>query len=194
MTENPAPFMVVISGPNGSGKTTSAPRFLRDDLSVHEFVNADHIAHGLSAFNPDGVAIQAGKVMLNRLKELARQKKNFAFETTLASRYFAKWIREQKEKQGYLFKLIYLYLPFPELAKLRVQERVRAGGHHIPDHVIERRYHSGLDNFFKLYKPIADEWYLMDNSSLGTTQLIASGANQEVKHIKNHELWEVLQP
>lgn len=81
----PKPSVVILAGPNGAGKSTAAPELLQGELSVREFVNADVIARGLSAFDPDGAAIAAGRVMLARLDELAHQRESFAFETTLAS-------------------------------------------------------------------------------------------------------------
>lgn len=104
------PNIIVLAGPNGSGKSTAAPDLLYGALHVDEFVNADVIARGLSAFNPDGVALDAGRVMLSRLKELGRQRKNIAFETTLASRTFAPWIRDLK-RTGYRFHLFYFCRP-----------------------------------------------------------------------------------
>ena len=91
------PSLVVIAGPNGAGKSTLAPVLLKDTLAVTEFVNADVIARGMSAFAPENVAIAAGRLMLGRLRELAKQRTSFAFETTLASRSFAPWIRRLVE-------------------------------------------------------------------------------------------------
>jgi predicted ABC-type ATPase len=122
------PKVVVIAGPNGAGKSTTAPAILRDALKVHEFVNADTIAAGLSAFSPESVALAAGRIMLDRVHELARDRRDFAFETTLASRTFASWLRDL-QTNGYKFHLVYLCLPTVELAVARVAERVRRGGH-----------------------------------------------------------------
>jgi predicted ABC-type ATPase len=118
--------VVVIAGPNGAGKSTVAPAVLRNALLVNEFVNADTIATGLSAFSPEAVAITAGRMMLERVRELARGMRDFAFETTLASRTFAPWLR-QLQNQGYHFQLVYLWLPTVELGVARVAERVRRG-------------------------------------------------------------------
>ena len=118
------PKVVVIAGPNGAGKSTVAPRLLRGPLGVSEFVNADTIAKGLSELNPDGVALAAGRIMITRLKDLAAAKQDFAFETTLASRTFAPWIRELVT-DGYQFWLVFLWLPTEHHAVARVTERVR---------------------------------------------------------------------
>ena len=129
-----APTIVVIAGPNGAGKSTTAPVLLNEMLGLREFVNADVIAQGLSAFAPENVALQAGRLMLARLRQLAEARKNFAFETTLASRSFAPWLREQRAA-GYALYLLFLYLPSPEFAVRRVAERVKLGGHDVPEKV-----------------------------------------------------------
>lgn len=99
------PYLIVIAGPNGAGKSTAAPGLLDGLLGIEDFVNADVIARGLSAFNPEGAAIQAGRIMLERVRELATEGKDFAFETTLASRSFAPWIAQLRKEQGYEFRL-----------------------------------------------------------------------------------------
>ena len=155
--ESGNPSVIVISGPNGAGKSTAAPDLLKGTLAVSDFVNADVIARGLSAFEPERVAMAAGRIMLRRLDELAEERASFAFETTLASKSFAPWIAELKAT-GYQFHLIYLWLPSADMAVGRVQSRVRQQGHHVPDDVVQRRYVQGLDNFFELFKPIAATW------------------------------------
>ncbi|HLZ69591.1 MAG TPA: zeta toxin family protein [Dehalococcoidia bacterium] len=166
------PIVVVLAGPNGAGKTTTSRSVLQGALGVQEFVNADTIAVGLSAFNPEQAAMAAGRIMLARLQALAEQRASFAFETTLASRSFAPWLR-QRRAEGYRFHLIFLSLPSAELAIARVQERVRRGGHHVPEEVVRRRYAGGLRNFFTLYLPIADGWRLYDNTDRQRRRLIA---------------------
>src|SRR5581483_8686978 len=148
------PNLILLAGPNGAGKSTAAPDLLRGALHVHEFVNADVIARGLSAFNPEGAAIEAGRVMLGRLKELASQRQNIAFESTLASRTFAPWIRGLKTN-GYRFHLFYFWLPSPDHCVERVRERKSIGGHFVPENEIRRRYGRGIVNLFDLYLPIA---------------------------------------
>ena len=166
------PHVIVISGPNGAGKSTAAPTLLDEALQVSNFVNADTIAQGLSAFAPETAAIQAGRTMLTRIRYLASQRENFAFETTLASRTFAPWLAKLKA-EGYLFHLIFLLLDNADLAVSRVEERVRMGGHFVPEETVRRRYVSGLKNFFILYKKLADSWQMYDNSRMGSFDLIA---------------------
>jgi predicted ABC-type ATPase len=183
------PHLIIIAGPNGAGKSTTAPALLKGTLGVTEFVNADVIAQGLSAFNPDRAAFQAGRVMLERLQQLAAEGENFAFETTLASRTFAHWIEALKQT-GYTFHLLFLWLPSPEFAIARVAERVRMGGHDVPEETIERRYYAGLKNFFKLYRPLADSWYFLDNSQVAQSILLASEDKQTGIYVNNAVVWE----
>lgn len=191
MSETP-PQVVVIAGPNGAGKTTLAPFLLRDTLRVLEYVNADPIAHGLSGFDPASVALQAGRVMLNRLHELAEQRKTFAFETTLSARHYAGWI-EKLRNDGYAFQLMFLWLQSSDLAVRRVRERVQAGGHDVPEQVIRRRYAAGLRNFSKLYQPLANTWAVYDNSESPSPTMIAQGGEGEETSIIHADLWERFQ-
>ncbi|MBD2186353.1 zeta toxin family protein [Aerosakkonema funiforme] len=182
------PNLIVIAGPNGAGKSTVAPILLQETLGVNEFVNADAIAQGLSAFAPEAVAFQAGRIMLERLQQLANQRANFAFETTLASRTFAPWIANLRQA-GYVFYLLFLWLPSPEVAIARVQQRVREGGHNVPEETIRRRYNSGIQNFFQLYQPLADSWRFYDNSNPAETCLIASGRGIIEEVIYENSTW-----
>lgn len=157
------PRMYIIAGCNGAGKTTASFTILPEMLLCNEFVNADEIAKGLSPFNPEGVAIEAGRLQLNRIKELMAQKKDFAFETTLASKVFVNYIIAAREA-GYTANLLFFWLQSPELAMERVRTRVLAGGHNIPNDIIWRRYNAGLINLRNLYMPICDYWMIIDNS------------------------------
>jgi predicted ABC-type ATPase len=182
------PLVVVVAGPNGAGKTTTAPRLLQGALAVEEFVNADPIALGLSQFRPETVEFAAGRVMLARLKALARMRRDFAFETTLASRTFAPWL-ESLRASGYRVHLTFLALPSPELALARVAERVREGGHDVPQATVRRRFVSGLRNLFTLYQVVADSWQVFDNSQITGPRLIASGRGTSQEEIVDQEAW-----
>lgn len=186
-----APSLVILAGPNGAGKSTAAPDLLQDTLDVTEFVNADMIAQGLSAFEPERMALAAGRIMLRRLRDLARQRVSFAFETTLSSRSFAPWIRELLQT-GYTFHLVFLWLPSVDFAIQRVANRVRLGGHDIPEDTIRRRYLAGLRHFFALYQPLATSWRLYDNSSPTGSRLIASGRQTTVTAIRDTATWRHL--
>jgi predicted ABC-type ATPase len=184
-----SPRIVALAGPNGAGKSTTAERLLRGPLAVDEFVNADVIAQGLSGFAPNRVALAAGRVMMARLHELAKQRANFAFETTLASRSFAPWIKEL-ENTGYQFHLMFLWLSSPDIAVARVAERVRLGGHHVPESTIRRRYRAGIHNFFALYQQLAHRWKIVDNSGMGPPRVIAAGRAGVVHLIRNKHAWQ----
>jgi predicted ABC-type ATPase len=156
------PHVIVLAGPNGAGKSTAAPFVLRQTLGVVEFVNADVIAQGLSAYDPESQAVEAGRIMLRRLRALAAARHSFAFETTLSGRTFAPWL-VGLVATGYSFELVYFYLPSADLAIDRVALRVRTGGHHVPAETIRRRFERGLRNFFTLYSRVASEWHLYNN-------------------------------
>ncbi|WP_341738097.1 zeta toxin family protein [Microcoleus sp. CAWBG640] len=173
------PNLYIIGGANGSGKTTAAREILPYFLEVFEYVNADEIAAGLSPFNPESVAIQAGRLMLERLSTLVKAEADFAFETTLAARNFARFLRECKTK-GYQINLIYFWLQSPELAIARVRRRVESGGHNIPEDTIRRRYERGRKNLIDLYLPLCDNWMVYNNTKSQPQLVAASGNNQEV--------------
>jgi len=171
---NLQPHISIIAGPNGSGKSTCGPALLQHHFDISEFVNADTIATGLSAFNPEDIAIEASRIMLKRIKTLATKKRDLAFETTLSSRTFAQWLKKEKEN-GYHFTLLYFWLLSPDLAVARVAERVRLGGHTVPEETIRRRYIKSIQNFFSLYQPLADNWVIFDNSAKNNPTKIAEG-------------------
>jgi predicted ABC-type ATPase len=183
------PDLIVVAGPNGAGKSTAAPFLLQGAMHVDNFVNADVIAQGLCAYQPETAAISAGRIMLDRIHALADARANFAFETTLSSRTFSVWIPKLK-KQGYRFHLVFLWLESVELAIFRVAERVRTGGHTVPEETIRRRYMAGVNNFFGLYSPLADFWQLYDNSNLNQLTLIASKTDGGKISIENELLWK----
>lgn len=154
--------LYIIAGPNGAGKTTASYTVLPELLECKEFVNADEIARGLSPFNPESVAIQAGRLQLERIDFLLSQGVSFSVETTLASKSYVGLIKKAKEL-GYETTLLFFWLSSPEMAIDRVKHRVSEGGHNIPEDVIRRRYKAGLVNLFRLFIPIVDDWYLFDN-------------------------------
>ena len=180
--------VVVLAGPNGAGKTTMAPFLLKDLLEVTEFVNADSVAVGLSAFDPGRAAIAAGRVMLRRLHELSRRQQSFAFETTLTSRSFAPWLARLK-RRGFRVHVCFLWLPSAEAALAREAERVGMGGHDVPEHVVRRRFDAGLRNFFTLYRPLTTRWRMYDNSRAGLPRLIARGTGTRATRVVDARTW-----
>lgn len=160
-----SPAVYVLAGPNGAGKTTFAAEFLPDFVDCREFLNADLIAAGLSPFAPERQNLRAGRLLLSRIKELAEARQEFGFETTLAGRGHARLLAGMRD-DGYRVVLFFLWLPTANLAVSRVANRVRQGGHNVPETVIRRRFHSRLRNFFRLYRPLLDAWWLLDASKL----------------------------
>src|SRR5437016_5365372 len=150
------PNLYIIAGCNGSGKTTASFTILPEMLNCREFVNADSIAAGLSPLNPESVAFESGRIMLQRINQLLNDKIDFAFETTLATRSYVSLIKKT-QTIGYRVSLLYFWLTSPEFARLRVAKRVSRGGHDIPGDIIERRYYRGLYNLLNLYIPLVDD-------------------------------------
>jgi predicted ABC-type ATPase len=184
----PTPAAVVLAGINGAGKTTASQALLADTLHLMTFVNADAIAKGLSGFDPESVAIQAGRVMLQRLRELARNRENFAFETTLAARTYAGWL-DSIRQNGYEVSLFYFWLKSADMAVSRVANRVREGGHHVPEATIRQRYSRSVRNLFELYMPVVNTWKIYDNSG-EELQLFAEGGREKVDRIADPQVWD----
>jgi predicted ABC-type ATPase len=180
------PNLYIIAGCNGAGKTTSALTILPEILSCREFVNADAIAVGLSPFDPESVAIEAGKLMLGRIDNLMKINADFAIETTLSSKGYKSLIQRAKEK-NYKVTLLFFWLNSSELAIKRVSSRVAKGGHNIPIDTIKRRYTRGIQNFMSVYKQEVDNWLLLDNSESEST-IIADSYNQK-EQIFDIKLW-----
>jgi predicted ABC-type ATPase len=181
------PNLYVIGGANGSGKTTVALSLLPNLLGVFEYVNADAIASGLSPLNPESMAIQAGRLMLERLQVLASSEADFAFETTLAARTYARFLRDCKAK-GYTINLLYFWLRSADLALERVARRVASGGHAIPAAVVLRRYERGRKNLLELYLPLCDNWIVYDNSETILTVVAERGSGEQPLFYKP-EIW-----
>jgi predicted ABC-type ATPase len=182
------PKLFVIAGPNGAGKSTAARALVPNFVASPEFVNADEIAKGLSGFRPESVAWQAGRLMLARLSELAQSRVDFAFETTLASRSFAPWLRE-RQLEGYEVNLLYFWLPSVAMAIARVRSRVRAGGHHVPEEDVRRRYERSRTNFLQLYMPLANTWEVYDNSAARRCT-VAYGGSGRSETIVAPAIWQ----
>ncbi|MEN9843574.1 MAG: hypothetical protein RLZZ612_1403 [Pseudomonadota bacterium] len=184
------PRVVVFAGPNGAGKSTHAEAILAT-LGIDVFVNADHIARGLSGRNTEAVAFEAGRIMLRRLRQLSASREDFAFETTLSSRTFAHFLSILK-KQGYGVAIYYFSLATPQLAVRRVKLRVSLGGHHVPPDVVKRRFERSLHNFFELYVPLASHWAVFDNSLPPYARLLAYCNNGSLT-IQEPNTWHKLQ-
>lgn len=168
--------LYIISGCNGAGKTTASYTVLPEVWQCREFVNADEIARGLSPFNPESVAIEAGRLMLQRIDDLLNAEETFSIETTLSTKSYQNLLKSA-HKKDYQVKLIFFWLDSPETAIKRVAQRVKEGGHNIPTDVIIRRYKAGIDNLFNIYMNCVDYWLLVNNTQ-GESVYIAEGGRQ----------------
>ncbi len=180
--------LYIIAGCNGAGKTTASYTILPDMLHCKHFVNADEIARGLSPFDVESVAIQAGKIMFSRIEELIELKEDFAIETTLATRSYIKLI-DKAHLLGYIVHLLFFYIESVELAKLRVAKRVSEGGHNVAEEIIERRYKLGINNLINLFIPRCDSVLLVNKSVDFTTFAEKKTLNEPIK-IVNQSIWD----
>lgn len=167
------PRAIIIAGPNGAGKTTFAREFLPVEGDCPTFINADLIAEGLSPFKPEAMAVEASRLMLERVRQMVAKRQDFAVESTLAGRAYLRMIREWQEL-GYQVELMFLQLPSADLAVERVRQRVAQGGHNIPEPDIRRRFERGIANFHQLYRVVVDAWQLYD-ASIWPPMLIDEG-------------------
>jgi len=181
--------LYVIAGCNGAGKTTASYTILPEILDCKEFVNADEIAKGISPFQPETAAIEAGRLMLNRMHKLLGSGETFAFETTLSARSYLQFIDRAKQL-NYRVSCLFFWLNSAELAVSRIETRVKEGGHHIPEDIIRRRYKKGLENFFSLFLPKVDNWLFINNSG-DHYEIIAEGTSDE-KTVHNVKQWDQL--
>jgi len=156
--------IVILGGPNGAGKTTAA-KVLLPSLSFEAFLNADEFARQLPPGDAELTALRAGRLMLERMRELVRAKQSFTFETTCSGKSYLRMLREC-QKEGWRVSLLFLWLPSAEDCIRRVRQRVRAGGHSIPEDVIRRRYAAGLVTMRDFYLPLANAVRIYDNSEM----------------------------
>jgi len=181
------PNLYIISGCNGAGKTTASYAMFPEILDCKEFINADEIAKGLSPFQPETVAIEAGRLMLIRMNEMLVLQEDFAIETTLATKSYANFVK-RAQQAGYFVTLIYFWLESPELAIRRVEQRVRFGGHNVAEDVVRRRYYAGMRNLFSMFVPICDYWILIDNS-VDPFRMVAEGEKTRVVEVQDEDLF-----
>lgn len=183
---------MILAGPNGAGKSTLAPVLLRDRLRITTYVNADTIAAGLSAFAPAEMAMRAGRIMLGHLRELAARRRSFAFESTLATHGYGRWLRRLAD-EGYRVRIEFLWLRSPDLAVERVRQRVRSGGHDVPESTVRRRYRRGVRSFLGLYSKLAESWCVLDNSGIAAPVPIAVGSFGKTISVEDADRWEWFQ-
>ncbi len=183
------PKLYILSGCNGSGKTTASYTLLPEMLECSQFVNSDEFAKSLSPFNPSQASVTASRFMLMKIRYLLDKRMDFSIETTLATRSLGGIIQEAREL-NYTITILYFWLNSPDLAVARVKDRVSAGGHNIPEPVIRRRYYMGLRYLFDTYIPLCDRWILADNSIIPFT-VVAEGTKDEI-FVKNEEKYRLI--
>ncbi len=182
--------ILMIAGPNGAGKTTMTLELIQSCSILYEFVNADEIARGLAPKHPESMALLASKLMIKRVKELLDAEKSFAFETTASGINYVRHLKAAKAK-GYETNLTFLWLSKPEEAVKRVAQRVKQGGHHVPEAAIIRRYYSGIKNLINYYLPLVDEALIVNNSSEESSKrLIARKTKQNPITILDSSIWK----
>lgn len=180
------PLVVVLGGPNGAGKSTAASRLLPAELT---FINADEVAKRLPKYPSTAADLEAARLVLQAMDELEQRGADFAVETTLAGRSLVSRVTRLRSL-GYFFRLIFVWAPSVEYAIRRVADRVRMGGHDIPEETIRRRYMLGLKNFFQLYRPLADHWGMYSNTETEGFRIIAEGRGRDIDQIVDPELWD----
>jgi predicted ABC-type ATPase len=183
------PHLILLGGPNGAGKSTIAPLLLRGELGVREVVNSDVIAEDGSGFGAEQASIAAGTALLARIRDLTARRVDTAFEGTLSNRSLVGVIHAARARR-YRIGLVFLWLSGPDVAVARVQERVRQGGMSVPEETIRRRYRGGIDNFFHVYRPLANDWRFYDNSGMDGPRLIARSGAGSVEEVLDETTWK----
>ena len=183
------PRLYILSGCNGSGKTTASYTLLPELLECSEFVNSDEFAKSLSPFDPSAASVAASRYMLMKIRYLLNRRADFSIETTLATRSLV-GIIEEARSLGYQVTLLYFWLRSPELAIKRVADRVAAGGHNIPEEVVRRRYRMGIRYFFNTYLPLCDHWVLADNTQ--SPFIVVAEGNKDTINIKDEETYNII--
>jgi predicted ABC-type ATPase len=183
--------IILLGGPNGAGKTTTARVLLREFLELHPYLNADEIARILSPGDPERVAFAAGRLMIERVRDLVRNGHSFAFESTCSGKPYLRLL-EQCKREKWRISLFYFWLPTPEMAIDRVARRVRQGGHSIPADVIVRRYYSGVANMRDFCLTLADEAEIYDNADRGCV-LIAEKRDGVGLKVDDPERWALIE-
>ncbi len=177
----PKPTIYLIAGCNGAGKTTFAKEFL-PSIGVIRFLNADEIARGLSPLRPEVVAFKAGRLLLSELRDQIARGETFALESTLSGRTYVNLFKRAK-KRGYRVELHFVWIPNPQEAIRRVRQRVKEGGHHVPAADIRRRFRRSIENLLRDYAPLADNWFLWDNSA-PPAKLLAESVTQTIIQLR----------
>jgi predicted ABC-type ATPase len=177
------PTFYLFAGSNGAGKTTFAKAYLRQLDPIPRFLNADEIARGLSPLAPQTLALRAGKLLLHEIQGCLESGKSFGLESTLSGTTYTKLLQQAKIS-GYQIEIHYLWIPTPALAVRRIAQRVKMGGHSIPDSDVKRRFSRSLANFLEVYAPLSDCWTFRNNS-IQPASLLFDSANSTLLQIKD---------
>ena len=179
----------VIAGPNGAGKTTFALRYLPQIADCRNFVNADLIAYGLSPFDSLSAQLEAGRLFLREIRANIKKRADFAFETTLAGRSHISLLKKLRN-DGWQIIMFFLWIPNAAFSKSRIRERVKHGGHDIPDETIYRRFPRIMHNLVKIYIPLCDKVVCYDNSE--SEPVLVFEQDKKVQHIVNKNIYEII--
>lgn len=168
--------LIVVAGPNGSGKTT----FAQEYLSRHPFtyLSADAIAADLSPHAPEKAQFTAGRRFLTELAAKLKADKSIVVESTLSGRRFRRFL-ETARASGFATTIVMLFLDSPDTCVARVRERVHRGGHGVPESDVRRRFLRSLRNFWRSYRFLTDDWLLIYNAG-SDFQDVAIGAGESV--------------
>lgn len=182
------PICYVIAGPNGAGKTTFALRYLKELTGCRNFINADLIADGLSPLDPSKAQMEAGRILLREIRSCVQRGEDFAFETTLSGKSYARLLKELRV-EGWKIVLFYLWIPSARFSAARVRQRVESGGHDIPVDAIQRRYRRTVSNFLNVFVPLCDEVFCYDNSdSLPVLSCEWKNGELSILDLERHEM------
>lgn len=176
--------LYIIAGANGSGKSTLAKVLLKEKQL--KFLNADEIAKEISPNAINSVPISAGKIYFRRLSEYFKNEYSFAVESTLSGNNIIRII-EKAKNLDYKIILVYSFLPNCATCIGRVKQRVKNGGHNVPEEDIIRRYYKSITKFWNEYRFIVDEWTLFYNGYNYAPVIVSLGEKDKIEII-NEEI------